>query len=656
MPSSKKPANRQKPYSDRDAYSYARFSSRRQSKGSSEERQLEKSRAWAKEKGVTFREEVIDKSRSGFHGDNRKKGGLGRFLAALEAGAVEPGSFFVIESMNRLSRETPYDAQGILRSLLDGGITLVVLYRDAMEIDRDRVRREHKILDQLHEDIRLAHEQSREKSRMAYDNRRIHVRLIKDKVPVSSRCPGWIKVIGEEREYGKIVKHGKYVPHPQKWKVVQDIVAMRRDEKIGYTTIAKRLNEAGAPPLQKKYKGENRKGWSDSSVKWIVTHPSLYGRYVFERKLDGKLEAPVDDYYPAMMSYGDWLELQAVGEEFRHTGGGRSVHAVPNLFKDLLFCARCGGALHIGGEGETAKYRYRRYSCSFYRRGVRFEEGSDRVCDNKSAWQVPLVEGLLLFYLFQQIKPEDLSKRRRDVTPLETELLALRSELAEKVELFDRGSGRLLQETDDTRYQRLQDQLDALEPRIEDLKKQVRTLEQRLASYRRKDTPEQALAKLQAMKAVLTSPDDNSREQLRIALHKIIDRVEVGTKPIPTMHCEDGRMVALPGASKGVPRYPICAIYLKGGENFRVTGIPPSPEWQREVMGWPLPPVPRKYRKTKPGQFDDVEDLDVVGMFDQHTDKPGWFQLDPDGEESVAIEQSKKTKRASKPRPKKPNN
>lgn len=89
--------------------------------------------------------------------------------------------------MNRLSRETPYDAQGILRALLDGGITLVVLYRDAMEIDRERVRREPKVLGQLHEDIRLAHDQSREKSTMAYDNRRIHVRLIKNKVAVSSR-------------------------------------------------------------------------------------------------------------------------------------------------------------------------------------------------------------------------------------------------------------------------------------------------------------------------------------------------------------------------------------------------------------------------------------------------------------------------------------
>src|SRR6266404_9298254 len=89
------------------AYSYVRMSTDLQLKGDSLRRQLEASAAYA----VTHDLELVDESRledigvSAFKGANVAEGALGRFLAAVESGKVPNGSYLLVESLDRISRQ-----------------------------------------------------------------------------------------------------------------------------------------------------------------------------------------------------------------------------------------------------------------------------------------------------------------------------------------------------------------------------------------------------------------------------------------------------------------------------------------------------------------------------------------------------------------------
>ena len=69
--------------------------------------------------GVEFRDLGV----SG-RGKNRKEEALGLFLKKAENGEIPPNTCLVVESMSRLTRETPYDGIGLIRKIWDLGHTI----------------------------------------------------------------------------------------------------------------------------------------------------------------------------------------------------------------------------------------------------------------------------------------------------------------------------------------------------------------------------------------------------------------------------------------------------------------------------------------------------------------------------------------------------
>src|SRR5262245_9603115 len=89
MPSQSTPAS---------AFSYVRFSARRQEAGDSIRRQVNATRDWAERHKAHLDESLqIDRGVSAFKGRNRDIGALGEFLRQVESGRVAPGSFLVVE-------------------------------------------------------------------------------------------------------------------------------------------------------------------------------------------------------------------------------------------------------------------------------------------------------------------------------------------------------------------------------------------------------------------------------------------------------------------------------------------------------------------------------------------------------------------------------
>src|SRR5437588_1867563 len=89
------------------AYSYIRMSTDVQLKGDSLRRQLEKSRAYAESHNLELVEDfrLEDLGVSAFKGANADNGALGKFLEAVRANAIQKGSYLLVESLDRLSRQ-----------------------------------------------------------------------------------------------------------------------------------------------------------------------------------------------------------------------------------------------------------------------------------------------------------------------------------------------------------------------------------------------------------------------------------------------------------------------------------------------------------------------------------------------------------------------
>ena len=87
------------------AYPYIRFSTDEQEEGDSIARQTRVTVKAAERTGLPVAPPIEDKGKSGYHGDHRTKGKLGKFLAAVKAGEIARGSVLVVENPDRLSRE-----------------------------------------------------------------------------------------------------------------------------------------------------------------------------------------------------------------------------------------------------------------------------------------------------------------------------------------------------------------------------------------------------------------------------------------------------------------------------------------------------------------------------------------------------------------------
>lgn len=109
------------------AYSYVRMSSQQQIKGDSLRRQLDLSRRYAEMHGLELDESLRDIGVSAWTGSNVRDGALGRFLNLVQNGQIARGSYLLVESLDRLSRERVIDALEPFLSILRAGIIVVTL-------------------------------------------------------------------------------------------------------------------------------------------------------------------------------------------------------------------------------------------------------------------------------------------------------------------------------------------------------------------------------------------------------------------------------------------------------------------------------------------------------------------------------------------------
>lgn len=109
------------------AYSYLRISNDQQKVGDGIRRQMEASKTYADQHGYDLVETMSDIGISAFKGKNITEGALGVFIVAIDAGNIEAGSVLLVESLDRLSRDSVLKAFNQFTSILQKDVGIVTL-------------------------------------------------------------------------------------------------------------------------------------------------------------------------------------------------------------------------------------------------------------------------------------------------------------------------------------------------------------------------------------------------------------------------------------------------------------------------------------------------------------------------------------------------
>jgi DNA invertase Pin-like site-specific DNA recombinase len=337
------------------AYSYLRFSTADQATGDSRRRQMMMAEKYAADHRLKLDLSLSfkDLGVSAYRGKNAREGALRAFLDAVEHNLVPAGSFLLIESLDRLSRERILAAQSLFMMIIQAGVTIVTL-SDQRSYSLASLNQNPLDLIISLVSMMRANEESETKSRRinaAFDKKRAELSV----KPWSARCPGWLRLDKAT---------GTFVVVEERADVVRQIY---RDAlaRVGHQTIVTRLNEQQIP----LFGHGNQKGkiWQKSLIRHFLRTPTVIGTLIpFKGEyVDGVRrlhpQPPIEDYYPAIIERSTWEAVQNRRKAWaEHYGVGGPKTGRSNLLAGLSRCPYCDRPMMFLG-GTNPNWRY--YVC-----------------------------------------------------------------------------------------------------------------------------------------------------------------------------------------------------------------------------------------------------------------------------------------------------
>ena len=310
------------------AYSYMRFSSGKQAKGHSIERQRQMAEDYIKENPHLNLEldltlNLTDRAVSAFSGKNMTDGNLGKFFDLVYTGEIEAGSYLLLENLDRFSRDVAWKATHDLTTLVKGGIVVVTLSDNQIYSDETLSAEggSFKLMQSVIGFMR-ANDESEQKSQRVGKAWRKKMLRVADGVQLTKRVPFWIN------------KEDRTKSIADKVAIVRRIFKLSADG-LGGQRITTILNEDGvAPPTAKATK------WGISSVKKVLNSESVIGVL---NTADGVRH---EGYYPRVITEKLWIKTRFMGETAKGVRDNKEVHPLSGL----CYCAVCGARAMRGGK------------------------------------------------------------------------------------------------------------------------------------------------------------------------------------------------------------------------------------------------------------------------------------------------------------------
>jgi DNA invertase Pin-like site-specific DNA recombinase len=329
------------------AFSYLRFSTPEQQRGDSFRRQASMAADWCQRNGVELDERSFeDLGVSGYRGLNAETGALGKFIEAVQDKSVPQGSYLLIESMDRLSRNKPRRAMRLLESIVDQGITVVTL-SDSREysaeiLDDDPMA----LMYALMVAIRAHEESERKAQRLTAAWKHKRELAATERKPMTSMLPAWLRRNSETGEIEIIDERAA---------IVREVFEMALAGH-GCESTAKALNQRGVPSwtVPGEYKRKKPSGkWGRSYIKLLRSNPAVMGTFIPKSKHEDRCE-PIPDYYPAVISASEFQTVQAMDQAASAASGHRR-HRGPavaaHLLAGLARCPLCGSTMNRVNKG-----------------------------------------------------------------------------------------------------------------------------------------------------------------------------------------------------------------------------------------------------------------------------------------------------------------
>ena len=360
---------------------YHRVSSDQQLDGSGIARQAELLEGYLERTGICAEMDdpapvvLSDQGVSAFKGLNISEGELGAWMEQVRNGMWD-SSILVVESIDRFSRQNPFDVMGYINALMAHNVAIHDVMANIV-ISRSN----SKDLPFVMMNAQRAYDESKYKSdriRKGWAKKR--EQAFNKGTIVTNKRPQWIEV-----------ENDKYVVN-EKAAVVKEIFALYQTG-MGCPTIAKKL--------QRK-EGEQYKfnrPWTGELVHKILTNRRVTGKIFISEIIRNHddIENPVTqkkydmDVYPVVINEEEFGLVQELLKSRRSNAGRITVKKdgqeevliKSNLFSGIARCTECGGPMYHNvvrakrtpkkGDPKIEEYRY-----------IRCLNERDGLCENKA--------------------------------------------------------------------------------------------------------------------------------------------------------------------------------------------------------------------------------------------------------------------------------
>ena len=467
-------------------YSYMRYSSLAQSSGDSVRRQTNYRNAWlGRHPQHSLDDTLVDSGISGFRGRNASQGALADFLKAIEAGKIGKGSILLIESIDRLGRQTIDDMMQLVRKILLADVAIITLAPER-ELYKKDLNDLVKIIELLLIASRAREESERKSDRSISNWDKKRHDAIEKNIPIGGYRPSWLDWLD-----------GKFVPNASKVLVVKRIFGMVVEGK-GIAAITRLLNKEKIPVIGYR---KNSKTWGVATVARILKNRAVLGEYS-PHLARGAKRTPTGDilpnYYPRIIS--DELFHKVGGIMAQRDNGGTYVSSkVNNLFAGLLYAPN-GSSWFFN----TKQPKYTRLECKSDKDGL----------SSYGSIRYPLFEEVILSFVknWGIEKPERTNPLADKITATQAELETTSSRLVKLQTIIEQSDAP---ET----YQKA---VVSQEKRRKELKAELDHLQQEAVIQR-----DNALEQTQTL---LTTSTD--RQLIRQALANTIERITIDTEKV----------------------------------------------------------------------------------------------------------------------------
>ena len=312
------------------AYSYIRFSSKKQEVGDSLRRQMALSEKYCADHGWELSEKSYrDLGISAFK-LGAKRASLEDMLTAVQQGHIQRGSVIIIEQIDRLSRAGIAHTQDVIKSILRFGVEIVSI-EDNLHLTSASLNDLASVM-QIALAADLAHRESAKKSERLLQAKGAQRAQAAQGKPINKRLPLWL----ERTETG-------YALDAERAAIVRTMIDMRLRGN-GYHNICKHLTAINALP-------DRAKSWTQPTIRNILANPALYGAYaagITQPDRTVLITQITENYYPALITKDVFNQLQGLKQK---PGKRGTAEIYSNPLRGVAKCAVCGSALKV----------YRRY-------------------------------------------------------------------------------------------------------------------------------------------------------------------------------------------------------------------------------------------------------------------------------------------------------